>query len=60
MGVAEQESIGFLVHVSHLVLNAVEQSQLVKVSKGEYSRLVYGPVAASCLLGINQGRSQLG
>ena len=60
MCVAQQKPVGFLVHVSHLVFYAVEQSQLVKVAQCEHSRLVYRPVAASCVFGVYQGRRQLG
>ena len=40
LGITEQETVGSLVELVHLLLDAAQQAQLVEVAKGEVCRLV--------------------
>ena len=56
MSVAQQEQVLLNIHLPHFILNAVEQSELVKMSQSEHGRAVIMPVFLSYLLGVSHKR----
>ena len=59
LGVAEQEAVALLVELAHLLLDAVEQSQLTKIAQGEVGTLIEHAHLGTGLLGLLQQRNKL-
>ena len=60
LGVAEQEPVGLVVQVPHLVFDAVEQLQFVEVSQRGIGRTVVAPFRFTVVLGTAEQIHQLG
>ena len=53
LGIAEQETVGLAVHLTNLLFNTPEQTQLVQMLQGQVGRLVELPLVGLfyyCLL----------
>ena len=58
LSVAQQEAVGTLVELVHLLLDAAEQAQLVEVAQGEVGTLVELPLTGSLPDGVTEDVAQ--